>query len=478
MSQSDNRLALSANLIDELTTLLSVERVSRDELDLLAYSRDTFPLAIKEVARGDLTYRPDVVVWPETTAEVAAIMRIASHHSIPVVPYGGGSGIVGGALSVQGGILLDLKKLNKLIDLDPVSQTVTVEAGALGGVFEEQLNARGYTTGHYPQSLYSSTVGGWIADRGIGTFSTKYGRMDDIVVALEAVLPDGQVASTRMVPASSAGPDLNRLFLGAEGTLGVVTAATLKIHPLPEARMHMSFAFASFAEGVECVRRVIQRDLRPAVVRLYDPVETQAQFGSLGLPGGQAVLLFVVEGFSDLVDLTERGIRQITGDMGVRELGPVVGDYWLDSRFSTAALCRTLSKPFGVSDALEVANVWSHLADTYTAMKSAMEAAIGPTGTVYGHCSHFYHAGGNLYMIFHAEADSAAEVSDKYYRILDAAFDACQGLGGTLTHHHGVGLGKGRWMPRELGDGGFDLLRRIKSAVDPAGIMNPGKLGL
>lgn len=465
-------------MLDELTALLSRERVSQGEFDLLAYSRDTFPLAIKDVARGDLTYRPDVIVWPESTAEVAAIMQIAGRFGVPVVPYGGGSGIVGGALSMQGGILLDLKKLNKIIDLDPVSLTVTVQTGILGGVFEDRLNAQGYTAGHYPQSIYSSTVGGWIAHRGIGTFSTKYGKMDDIVISMEVVLPDGQVATTRTVPASAAGPDLNRLFLGAEGTLGIVTSATLKIHPLPEARMHMAFAFGSFAEGVECVRRVIHRDLRPAVVRLYDAVETQAQFGSLGLPDGQAVLLFVVEGYSDMVDLTERSIRQITGSMEARELGSVVGEYWLSHRFSTGALTRTLSKPFGVSDALEVANVYSRLSETYAAMKSAMEAAAGPSGNVYGHCSHFYHAGGNLYMIFHAEADTEAEVSDLYYRILDAAFIACQDMGGTLTHHHGVGMGKGRWMPRELGDGGFDLLRRIKGAVDPAGIMNPGKLGL
>jgi len=478
MSHSDNRAAASANLLQELTTILSPERVSFDHLDLLAYARDAFPLAIKDVALGDTTYRPDVVVWPETTEEVSAVVEFASRLGIPVVPYGGGSGIVGGALSVMGGILVDLKKMNSVVALDAVSLTVTVQSGILGGVLEEVLNARGYTAGHYPQSLYSSTVGGWIAHRGIGTFSTKYGKMDDIVLSMEVVRPDGRVITTRSVPQSAAGPDLNRLFLGAEGTLGIVTTATLKIHPLPEARVHTSFAFDSFAEGLECVRRVIHRDLRPAVIRLYDAVETQAQFGTLGLPEGQAVLLFVAEGYRDLVEVTERGIREIAASLGARELGSVVGEYWLSHRFSTAALCRTLSKPFGVADALEVANVYSRLADTYAHMKNAMEAAAGPGGIVYGHCSHFYHSGGNLYMIFHAEADSAEAVADRYYRILDAAFTACMALGGTLTHHHGVGLGKGRWMPQELGDGGFDLLQRIKRALDPAGIMNPGKLGL
>ncbi len=478
MSQSESHPSADKALLDELIAVLAPERVSCNDLDRLAYARDTFPLAIKGVAQGDRTYQPDVIVWPETREEVAAVIRLAASHGIPVVPYGGGSGIVGGALSVQGGILLDLKKMNRILALDSLSLTVTVQSGALGGVLEDQLGAQGYTIGHYPQSIYSSTVGGWIAHRGIGTFSTRYGKMDDIVVSLEVVLPDGQIMTTRSVPQSAAGPDLNRLFLGAEGTLGVVTAATLKLHPLPEARTHMAFAFSSFADGVECVRRVIHRDYRPAVVRLYDPVETQAQFSSLGLEPGQAVLLFVVEGYPELVDLTARSVREIARGLKPRDLGTAVGDYWLANRFSTASLCKTLTKPYGVADALEVANVWSRLAQTYTAMKEQMEAAAGPNGQVYGHCSHFYHTGGNLYMIFHAEADSVEEVSDIYYRILDAAFKTSMGNGGTLTHHHGVGLGKGRWMPQELGDAGFGLLQRVKRAVDPTNIMNPGKLGL
>ena len=478
MSQTDIRTPVSSSLLSALTAILSPTRVSHNELDVLAYARDTFPLAIKEAAAGTPTVRPDVIVWPQTTAEVSAIVQLAARFQVPVVPYGGGSGIVGGALCVQGGMLVDLKKLNRVLDLDPTSLTVTVQTGILGAVLEEALNAQGFTAGHYPQSLYSSTVGGWIAHRGIGTFSTKYGKIDDMVIALQAVLPDGETVSTRLVPQSAAGPDLNRLFLGAEGTLGIVTEATLKIHPLPEARVHTSFAFSSFSEGVECVRRVMRRELRPAVVRLYDAVETQAQFASLGLPAGQAVLLFVAEGPKDLVELTDRAIREIAAAMGARELGAVVGDYWLAHRFSTASLCRTLARPFGVADALEVANVWSRLPETYERMKAAMEAAAGPGGVVYGHCSHFYHTDGNLYMIFHAQADSAEGVAERYYRILDAAFTACMEQGGTLTHHHGVGVGKGRWMPQELGAGGFGLLQRIKQAVDPAGIMNPGKLGL
>lgn len=469
---------LSPTAFQELQALLPADRMSTDETDLLAYSRDAFPLAIKDAAAGLHTYRPSLVVWPVSTQEVAALVRLANRHLIAVIPYGGGSGIVGGALPVQGGIIIDLKRLNKVLKLDPLSLTVTVQSGILGGVLENELAMRGFTTGHYPQSLFSSTAGGWIAHRGIGTFSTKYGKMDDMVISMEVVLPDGSILETRSVPQSAAGPDLNRLFLGAEGVLGIVTTTTLKIHRLPQARINMAFAFASFDQGVECVRRVIQLELRPAVVRLYDPIETQAQFSSLNLPNGMAVLLFVAEGYPEMTELTARLIQEIASEMEPVELGTVVGDYWLSHRFSTAALCKTNGKPFGVSDALEIAACWADLSDIYSAMKESMDAAVGPKGQVYGHCSHFYHSGGNLYMIFHAEADRAEDVAPLYYRILAAAFTACMDRGGTLTHHHGVGLGKGRWMPKELGEGGFGLLRRIKHAADPAGIMNPGKLGL
>jgi len=478
MPHTDFRSPISAEVVDQLVAAVGVGSVSQDPLERLAYARDTFPLAMKEAARGGRSFDSDVVVWPNSTEEVAAVIQIAARHGIPVVPYGGGSGIVGGALSVKGGILLDLKRMNRILELDPISLTVTVQAGILGAVFEGALNAQGYSAGHFPQSIYSSTVGGWIAHRGIGTFSTKYGKIDDMVVALEVVLPDGQVLNTRNVPQSAAGPDLNRLFLGAEGTLGVVTAAVLKIHPLPEVQTHMSFAFDSMAEGIECIRRVIQEEYRPAVVRLYDPVEAHAQFGHLRLPEGQAVLLFVLEGSAKQVAFTEAGIREIAGKMEARDLGRAVGDFWLKSRFSTASLCRTNAKPCGVSDALEVANTWSRLAATYELMKARMEEAAGPCGIVYGHSSHVYPTGGNLYMIFHTEADTPEEVAALYDKVLDAAFTACHELGGTLTHHHGVGLGKGRWMPMELGPGGMSLLRRIKAAVDPGSIMNPGKLGL
>jgi len=232
--------------VDEETTralrdLLTAARVSTDPLPNAAYARDAFPLAIKAAANGKTG--PQVVVWPETTAEVVSIVNIARAARVPIVPYGGGSGIVGGALDPCGGIVVDMKRMRRVIAIDPVSYTVTVQPGILGERLESLLNARGLTTGHYPQSLRSSTVGGWVAHRGVGTFSTKYGKVDDLLVSLEVVLPNGDTLRTRTVPQSAAGPDLKRLFLGSEGTLGIITEVTLRVHEAASAQAKLAFAF-------------------------------------------------------------------------------------------------------------------------------------------------------------------------------------------------------------------------------------------
>ena len=465
------------SLLEQLGTCVDPSRVSGDLTTRMAYARDAYPPALKAAGDGVSPYLPAAVVWPESTAEVRDIVLAATKLNVSIVPYGGGSGIVGGALACPGAVIVDLKRLSRIINIDSVSLTATVEAGILGKVLEDELNAHGLTCGHFPQSINSSTLGGWIAHRGVGTFSTKYGKIDDLVLSLEVVLPDGQVLWTRTVPQSAAGPDLRRLFLGAEGTIGIITSATIQVFPLPEARLHRSFVATSFVDALESVRHIVQRGLRPAVIRVYDAVETQAQFSSLGVAPGSTVVLLVAEGDRALTEFTiEQASSQMLGS-GCVDLGTSVGEYWFGHRLSTASLCRTLSKAGGVADALEVANVWSRLPATYERMKTAMESAVGEHGSVYGHSSHFYHSGANLYMIFHALATDPAETSVLYQRVLAAAFDACFAEGGTLTHHHGVGLGKQRWLGEEWGDAGTHVWRVIRQGLDPARVMNPGKMG-
>lgn len=461
-----------------LTALLGARWSTADE-HLWAYARDASPLAVRDALAGRRAAVPSGVAWPQTTDEVAQVVRLAARHRVPVVPYGGGSGIVGGALVDRPVLVMDMKRMRRIRAIDPVSLLVTVDAGVIGSVLEEELGEQGLTTGHYPQSLGSSTVGGWIAHRGVGTFSSLYGRVEDLVLGLEVVLADGSVLSTRAVPASAAGPDLKRLFLGAEGSLGVVTAATLQVHRLAEAREPVAFTASSFRDALDFARCVVQAGYRPAVVRLYDVVETEDQFGSLGLAQAACLVFVIIEGPATLVRTTLSETRRIAGAGGLAEVdGPAVAEHWLRHRFSTAGLCRTLGTPLGVADALEVAADWSRIGATYEQMRTAMIEAAGEGGRVYGHASHVYPSGANLYLIFHAQALHEEQVAERYRDVLRAAMDACLAAGGTITHHHGVGVLKAPWMPQELGAVGLRVLRSVKHALDPQATLNPGRLGL
>lgn len=473
-------MMIESQLILDLRQALGEQGVSDSILDRLAYSHDTFPLALKLAESDTSPYLPDLVVFPQDPAQVAAVMRIAAQFQTPLVVYAGGSGIVGGALSGSGKITLEMKALSSILDFDPLSRWVTVGAGMNGQQLEDSLNARGFTLAHYPQSLRSSTVGGWIAHRATGTGSTRYGGIESLVAGMQVVLPNGELLDLRPTPRSATGPDLKQLFLGSEGTLGIITQATLRVRPYPALRRWMAFTFPDFSDGLEAVRQVIQADDRPAVVRLYDALEAEHLLESSGLPVGSSLLFLSCEGEPELVEWEgARILKRVVRAGGIPIRSQPAERWWVD-RFNTRGLLRTLRTPAGVADALEVAGSWRILPDLYAAMKADMEAALGMPerpGQVYGHCSHVYPDGGNLYMIFHGQAPTLEEVPVFYNQVLEAAFQACARLGGTLSHHHGIGLGKARFLSLELGAAGVDVLRAVQHALDPQGLMNPGKIG-
>lgn len=454
--------------------------VEREPSALRAYGRDAFPPAVKADVDGrPALAHPVGIVRPRTVDDVVRIVQACKLSRMPLVPYGGGSGICGSALATEGGLIIDTKLLNTIEQLDPVSLVVTVGAGMLGTELEYALNAHGLTCGHSPQSIGSSTVGGWVAHRGAGVFSTRYGKIDDLVQGLRVVLPSGEVLDTLPVPTSAAGPDLDALFLGAEGTLGIITHVTLKVFHLPQSVDQTSWALSDMRSGLELGRRLLQAGFRPSVVRLYDAVETGHLFPGEPLPDGQCVVLLRAEGEPDLVALTMRRAREIAADLGATDLGRGVGEAWTVNRFSTAALVKTLQTTGAVADALEVVNVYSRLADTYAAMKAAIENAArrrGVAAEAFGHASHFYDTGANIYLIFHAgnAGDAEIDVDDLYTELLDAALLACHETGGSITHHHGVGIAKSRLMDREWGSAGIGVWRGIKTSIDPEDIMNPG----
>lgn len=461
----------AGDLSARLAAIVGARHVSTAAADRLAYARDVYPPVLAAMRTGGAGHPPDVVVRPGSALEVAAVLRLAGELHIPVVPYGGGSGIVGGALAVQGGIVLDTKRLDRVIEIDEVSLTVRVQAGVIGAHLEEALNACGLTLGHSPQSMRSSTVGGWIACRAAGVYSTRWGKIEDMVLALEAVLPTGEIVRTLDAPRSSTGPDLDQLILGSEGTLAVVTEATLAIRELPPHRAYDGFLFESFDAGLEAVRLTMRRGLRPPVVRLYDGLEGAHLLERAGLEPGPAPL--IVESVGEEADVVREleAIVAIAAGQSGRRIGPHLGLAWEARRFDTSGLLAVMREG-GIGDALEVAAPWRRLAPLYRAMRARMATVAGPGGVVFGHLSHAYETGGNLYMIFRM-VDPAG-----YGRMLEAAFLACREHGGSISHHHGVGLGKAAWMAQEHGEAGLEALRRIKRALDPAGILNPGKLGL
>ena len=464
--------------LDALKTLLPDGAVSTDPEDLGAHAYDWWPLALLRFRRGETMTLPSAVVRPSSTEEVATVLRWAQETRTAVVPFGGGSGVSGGAEAVAGAIALDTRSMDRVLAVDPQALTVTAQTGIMGRALEEHLAGLGLTLGHFPQSIDISTLGGWISARSAGQKSARYGRLEDMILGLEAVLPGGRVVRTRPVPATAAGPDLARLFVGSEGTLGVVTEATIAIRPAPSAVAHGAYAFDSFAVGLDAVRRVAREELRPAVMRLYDETDVGIAFrDSPDRPDG-ALLILRFEG-DDLADAEEQAIRKIVAGAGGRDLGPALAERWWEHRNDAVATFRHIMLnemlgPVAAADTMEIAGLWP-----VDALYASVRDALGAHADVVGcHASHVYPQGTCLYytFVFVGSTDEGA-LEARYRAAWNAAAAAALGAGATVTHHHGVGLLKAEWLREELGEG-FEVLRAIKRTLDPSGIMNPGKLGL
>jgi alkyldihydroxyacetonephosphate synthase len=460
-------------LAEKLRAVVGSEGLSATGVDRLATCRDYWPMGTLWFLEGKAPALPDLVVWPRSAAEVAAVLRLAGAAGAPVTPFGEGSGALGGAIPLHGGIALDLKRMNRVRQLDRDNLMITVEPGLNGSRYEEYLNRRGFTGGHFPQSLRCSTVGGWAACRAAGTFSTRYGKIEDMVVSLEAVLPDGTLFCGRNLPRTSTGPRVDHLFLGSEGTLGVITGITLRIWPYPEKKNYSSYAFESIEQALEMIRRLIQAGARPAVVRLYDSTETAHHFPDCKAAAGRVILILLFEGTAGIIDAEDALAADLAREAGALAGGPDPVERWLKTRFDVG-LASKLFRQGALVDTIEVSTNWTNAAALYHAMQKAVLAVEG-TALATGHYSHVYPGGTALYLtlVGFPPGDKAA-----YYKHLwSAAMESCLALGGSISHHHGVGLHRGLWMAQEQGPA-LEALRKLKDAFDPRGIMNPGKLGL
>jgi alkyldihydroxyacetonephosphate synthase len=459
-------VSLPADVRDALAAACPTSDAPGDRAET---SRDWWPLAMHWALRGEVPGLAAAVCRPRTTEEVAAVLRVCGDAQVPVTTAGGRSGVCGASVPVHGGVVLDTTELTGVMAIDDVSLTVDVRAGTFGPDLEATLRERGLTLGHWPQSVAISTVGGWLACRSAGQYSTRYGKIEEMVVGLEVVLADGRIVHTGGAPAAAVGPDLTQLFVGSEGTLGVITSARLRVHPTPPAERRAAFGFTSLGAGVDACRRIIRRGATPAVLRLYDEGESQRAHGT---DGTMCVLLVLDEGDAPLVDavmgLVAEECRSATS------LGDEPVARWLEHRNDVSALEALTRKGF-VVDTMEIAAPWSALPAVYAATTSAL-LDVPHTRVATAHLSHSYTDGACLYFTF-AATPPPAELESTYVALWDAGQRAVLGAGGNLSHHHGVGLNRARFARAALGEA-HGVLADVKAALDPRRILNPGKLGL
>lgn len=435
--------------------------------------RDWWPIAMvwERQGRSPIRSTPDFVARPGSVEEVAGIARLCESEGVPLTAAGGRSGVCGGSWPVFGGVALDLGGLAGIEDVDTTSGLVTVGAGTNGRAFEDELQTgHGMTAGHWPQSMDLASVGGWVACRGAGQFSTRYGTVADMVEGLEVVLASGEVLRTGWCgPRSAMGPDLTGLFVGSEGTLGVITRVRLRAHDLPTGRWAGAFVFDSFADGLEACRRILRRGATPAVLRLYDPRESRRHFGDRAT--GSA-LVILDEADDEVVTATRRIVEAEAAAVGGTpgEAGWV--DHWLETRNDVSGLGKAVDAGLAV-DTCEIAAPWSAVPSLAEAAPAAV-GAVESTIAVSVHASHHYADGACLYITFAGNPEDP----DRWYReVWDALMETTRSGGGAISHHHGIGLVRGAYLADALGPA-FGVLRATKAALDPKGILNPGKLGL
>lgn len=466
--------SVTPDIIDELKSIVGEKHVSTSLVDRLVCSRDLwFPMLFKTL-KGELWPTADVVVWPGSAEEVSEVLKLANKRRVPVVTLGGGAGVCGGLSPIRGGIVMDIKRMCKVLELDEESLTVVVQAGLIGMELEEYLNRKGYTLGHYPLSIYASTIGGFLACRSAGVLSNKYGKIEDMVIALRVVLPTGEIIETKRVPRRATGPDLMQLFVGSEGILGVITEAALRIHPYPEKRIFTSYRFKDLHAGLEAVRNIFRRGVRPAIVRLYDERDTKITLGSLGLPAEGCLLILSFEGTEKLVDAETEVADEVCRQWGGEQLGDLPAKHWWKHRHDQYWNLPHLLKGFMIVDTIEVSAPWDRLERLYWEVKRALE---GQGVIPMAHFSHFYLDGGSIYFTFVKPREPKTPINDAYWRIWSAAMEACIRVGGSISHHHGVGLVRSPWMEKEHGKS-FEIIRALKKVLDPNNILNPGKLGM
>lgn len=441
---------------------------------------------------------PDAVAHPEDPDQIRSLLEFAQEKQAVVIPYGGGTSVVGHINPLDDPrptLTMDLRCMNRLLDLDKTSRLARIQAGATGPQIEAQLNPLGYTLGHFPQSWEQSTLGGWIATRSAGQQSLHYGRIEDLVSGLSLETLNDRL-SLPPLPASAAGPDLLETILGSEGRLGIITEATVKVRPLPERERFLAAFFPHWESGVECLRSLRQEGIPLSMLRLNDPTETETTLALsgqkrlvdlatrglswLGYRDNRCLMIYGLTGTRRMVGTAYRWARAAIRAHKGLPVGPIIGDLWRDSRFRTPYLRNTLWEQGYALDTLETALPWSRLLEATAALQAAMKASLqsmGERGLVFSHLSHLYPDGVSLYTTFlFRRGEDPDETLERWGALKTAGSQCILRQGGTISHQHGVGVDHAPYLSAEKGEVGLDMMGALLRELDPGQQLNPGKL--
>src|SRR5215213_2868273 len=475
--------ALSAADRDALADIVGAENCGVDDEARLLRAGGKSTLDLLRRRDPGVQDAPDAVVLPASEADVTAVLRVCGQRSIAVVPFGGGTSVVGGLDPLRGQfkavISLDRRRPDELHSLDEVSGEAELGAGVTGPEAERLLGERGFALGHFPQSFQFATIGGFAATRSSGQDSAGYGRFNDMVCGLRAVTPAG-VLDLGRAPESAAGPDLRQLLIGSEGVFGVITRVRVKVHPTPAATRYEAWSFPDFATGADALRAVVQTGTGPTVVRLSDEAETGVNLATTETIGEQTVTggclaITAFEGTAAHTESRHAETRAVLAAHGGTSLGEEPAKAWEHGRFGAPYLRDSLLAAGALCETLETATNWSNVPAVKAAVTEALSTALAETGTpalVLCHISHVYPTGASLY--FTVVAGQRGNAIEQWRKAKAAASDAMVRTGATITHHHAVGADHRPWMRDEVGDLGVAVLRAVKTTLDPAGILNPG----
>ncbi len=472
---------LDPALLTSLRDLLGAEHVLADDATRRLRTRGKSTPDLLKARAGDLSDAPDAVVRPDGYDQVAAVLAFAVEHHLAVVPFGGGTSVTGGLAARREGyaglLSLDLIRMKRLLGVDKVSMTATLEPGLRGPEAEALLAEQGLTLGHYPQSFQFATIGGFAATRSSGQSSAGYGRFDALVVALTLATPRGEL-TLGSSPANAAGPDLRQLMLGSEGCFGVITSVTVRVRKLPEVKVYEGWRWPSFVEGAAAMRLLAQTNLLPTVIRLSDESETAINLARPDEIGGESaggcMMITGYEGEPDAVAARRAEVTAVLTRLGGECLGEGPGQSWAHGRFNAPYLRDALLDVGVLAETLETVTFWSNMDKLYADVKSALETSLGEGTIVLCHVSHVYETGCSLY--FTVATKQNDDPLNQWLAAKAAASDAIVAAGASITHHHAVGTDHKPWLAQEIGPLGVSILRAVKADLDPTGILNPGVL--